>query len=165
MKIQQNILTFGQDPFSVENYSFGDTPTRENFTSLFILSFACSKGSLGTQRVFLKWLQMLFDFDMKTSLKNLKEKGGVESLTDKERQKIFEAFKRAPKHKKKFSGSRHIFSDDGRFLNLINQEIERLIVDESLPYSDDMAKAMSLENITNLGEFTRAAQKYTDTYK
>lgn len=83
-----------------EKYPIGEPVTRENFTEMFINSFAVSRGALAAQVAYLEWLRIHLKFDYRTTLANFRDAGCLESLSDPEQERFENEFMRVKGHRK-----------------------------------------------------------------
>lgn len=51
------LINFKETPITLINYKDGDIPTRENFISFIIFSFAISRGEPGLQQMYFRWVE------------------------------------------------------------------------------------------------------------
>ena len=96
------IEQFRQPPQSVGSevqrtkYNFGERVTRENFISMFMQSFAASRGETAAQWAHLEWL----GFDFEDTLQNFSEAGAWDCLSSNEQQEFTDAFNQIGRHYK-----------------------------------------------------------------
>lgn len=88
------------DKSIVSRYTLGEKVTRENFTAMFIQSFAVSRAALAAQVAYLEWLRIHRGFDYRTTLENFRDADCLESLSDPEQERFENAFMRVKAHSK-----------------------------------------------------------------
>lgn len=91
-------IDFSSSPDEIQPYKFGDPINRKNFTGFILDSFAKSRGSLGTQAMYLKYLEPSQPVPMNLLLEGFIDAGGYEALSPDEQAKIKDAFERVKAH-------------------------------------------------------------------
>ena len=92
-------IDFDNPPYVLEDYSFGDKVTRNNFASFLVDSFARARGKLGPQVYATAWISKHTDFDLSKVLHDFLyptsgRKIGVSRLATNEVQLISQAYSR-----------------------------------------------------------------------
>jgi hypothetical protein len=138
-----------------KEYVFGDEVTRENFCSMFIQSFARSRGSRVAQFAFFSWHEKHGGLDVVSLFKNFSNAGAFGCLSDKERQMFLDSYSQVSTHKK--PGIFNIKIRQG-----INEFTKDMISAETrLRFREDLART-GFANIDTLpaNEFRRELTAY-----
>src|SRR5579872_6710870 len=96
------LINFKEAPITLTNYKDGDIPTRENFISFIIFSFAISRGEPGIQQMYFRWVEKATNFNCQEMLDNFVEVGAFDTLTLDEQKKFEAAFIHVKSHTEKF---------------------------------------------------------------
>jgi len=89
---------FQRPPETVDHYHPGDRVNRANFVSFINGSFAISMEFPSAHIAYFDWLAIHEGFDGKKAVANFFDAGGIDTLTDKEKEKIVVAYTQVNKH-------------------------------------------------------------------
>lgn len=85
---------FSRTPNNIKKYKKGEQITRDNFSDFLSKSFAVSGGGKVYQYIYFRWLEETTGFDWKKTLLNFREAGGLDKLSQIERETFAADFKR-----------------------------------------------------------------------
>jgi hypothetical protein len=159
-----------EDGESLPKYVYGDPITRKNLTPMFIQSFAISRGIITGQYLYLSWLQENTGFDVTATFTNLKELGGWDALSEREKVAFKDAFMSVDKPAHKQYKNRNMPDIDalGRYMkegfsDLFQQFLTPKIVDEYKADSPNL-KGLPKEEVFPLISRTVNQEKNTQVF-
>ena len=132
-----------------ENSNFGKV-TRGNFIPTLINTFARSRGVVNAQEIMLDWMREHEGWDYKTTFINLREAGGLKSLTKKEQQAFIDSYLKVKSHQDRGIlkyGSDVLMSGDNEMLNIIEATYPRTDL-----FHKDLAKLSKTEMLERVSE-------------
>lgn len=144
---QISVEEFKESPKELKSYQPGEKVTRENFINFLILSFGISRGQPKIQILFLRWLELKVGFDYSATLVNFRSAGGYLILSDVEKSKFVDQFKKV---------SRHNTIEEDRFWISVQDEIEKLS-----KFTDEIEEFHhhKMNNINSFSDFLELANK------